>query len=71
MHPVRLCGGFRTIFFLLSVSAPLKERKKERENDRLLFFTQLVQAYMYVCRGLIDRYSGVDYEIKNLNFKFL
>ena len=31
MHPARLCGGFRTIFFLLSVHSSLK--KKNNNNN--------------------------------------
>ena len=34
-------GGFRTIFFLLSVSAHLKERKKEMA----IFFKHLILVY--------------------------
>jgi hypothetical protein len=43
-----------------SLELALENRKKEK----MQFFTQLVQAYLifpWVCGGLIDRYSGVDY----------
>ena len=31
MHPARLCGGFRTIFFCL-VCGPLEKKKKKNHN---------------------------------------
>ena len=39
MHPARLYGGFGQFFFsLLSVLVALKERKKERKNEKWPFF---------------------------------
>ena len=49
MHPVQPCGGFQTIFFLLSVSAPLKERKR---NLQLAIF-QTSDTDMYNCFDVI------------------
>ena len=34
MHPARLCGGFRTIFFLLSVCGLLEKKKKKKSLIR-------------------------------------
>ena len=39
MHPVQLCSGFRTIFFLLSVLVALKKKKKIVEPlPKVVFF---------------------------------
>ena len=38
MHPARLCGGFWTIFFLLSVLVALKKKKNVTKRHGFYFY---------------------------------
>ena len=41
MHPARLCGGFRTIFFLLSVLVALKKKNNNNYPRNLAQWYQI------------------------------
>ena len=48
MHSAQLCGGFQTIFFLLSILVALKKKKKKKKKS-LLGLIKHVGVFLALC----------------------